>query len=247
MNQTFSNIKEVSHRLSHTSKVAVLTGSGISADSGIPTFRGKDGIWKKFQPEELANFNAFIHNPSLVQSWYNHRKEIIQKVKPNASHYALAELEKLVSDCWIITQNIDNLHQSAGSQQVVELHGNIFKNYCIKCNKRYDGTDSIKKRGEPYQCECGGLIRPDVVWFGELLPTEEYRKAEQVCQMSDLLMSIGTSGIVYPAAGLPLIAKKNGAFLIEINPNPTEISYIMDINFRQESEEVLPLIIQAIQ
>ena len=240
-------IIQVSDCLNSDSKIAVLTGSGISSESGIPTFRGKNGIWEQFRPEELANFNAFIKNPLLVQSWYKHRREIIEKVQPNVGHYALAELDDLVSDCWIITQNIDNLHQMSGSHHVVELHGNVFKNYCIECGKRYDGIDLPKSVNSMYQCECGGLIRPDVVWFGELLSETEQRKAEQYCQICQVLISIGTSGVVYPAAGLPFIARENGAFLVEINPEPTELSSLMDIIIRQESGIVLPLIVESIR
>lgn len=238
---------KANYNIHRKSKIAVLTGSGISAESGIPTFRGKDGIWKKFRPEELANFNTFINNPDRVQNWYKQRREIISDVLPNASHYALAKLESLVSDCWIITQNIDNLHQTAGSQYVVELHGNIFNNYCIQCRKRYDGNNLLENKDNLSQCECGGLIRPDVVWFGEFLPDEELRRAEYCCQSCDVLLSIGTSGIVYPAAGLPALAKRNGAFLVEINPDPTEISYVMDEVIRQKSGEILPLIVEAIR
>ena len=237
---------KTNYTINRNSKIAVLTGSGISAESGIPTFRGKEGIWKKFRPEELANFETFIKNPFLVQNWYKQRREIINDVLPNASHYALVKLESLVSDCWIITQNIDNLHQTAGSQYVVELHGNIFRNYCIKCKKRYDGNNLLENKDNLCTCECGGFIRPDVVWFGEFLPEKELRRAEQYCQSCDVFLSIGTSGIVYPAAGLPALAKSRGAFLVEINPDPTEISYIMDEKIRQKSGEILPLIVEAI-
>lgn len=232
--------KRVSEKLTDASSVAVLTGAGISAESGVPTFRGEDGLWKRFRPEELADFDAFIKNPRLVQSWYAHRREIVEDVEPNAGHYALKALEDRVSDFMLITQNIDNLHQTAGSERVVELHGNIFKNYCIDCGKRYDG----KEMGQVYRCECGGLIRPDVVWYGEFLPVEEHQKAERFCRRCSVLVSVGTSGVVHPAAALPFIAKENGAFLAEINPAPTDISFIMDVTLRQEAGTILPRIVE---
>lgn len=240
-------LAEAARRLRNASRVSVLTGAGISAESGVPTFRGEGGLWKRFRPEELANFDAFIKNPHLVQSWYSHRREILETLQPNAAHRALARLEELVEDCVIITQNIDNLHQLAGSKNVIELHGNIFGNYCIECRKRYDGPDLPQFTGDYIRCECGGLIRPDVVWFGEMLPRWECRKAEELCRRCQVLLSVGTSGVVYPAAGFPLIARENGAFVIEINPAVTEISSMMDIVIRQEAGTALPLIVEDVQ
>ncbi len=226
-------------------KVAALTGAGISAESGVPTFRGKQGLWKKFRPEELANFDAFIKNPELVWEWYNYRRKLILEVKPNLGHYALAELENIIPDFTLITQNVDDLHRKAGSTSVLELHGNIMKSKCINCGKTTDSIGHIEK-GELPRCECGGLLRPHVVWFGEMLPQDILNKALRVSEFSDLFLSIGTSAVVQPAASLPLIAKRNGSFVIEINKEPTVISDKVDLFLQGESGEVLPDLVKRV-
>jgi len=226
--------------LSEARHVVALTGAGISAESGIPTFRGEEGLWQKFSPEELANFNAFIENPELVSEWYEHRREIIQNVKPNPGHYMLAELEDLFQFVTIITQNVDGLHQKSGSSNVIELHGNIYRNYCIQCGKRYDYKKMKRQNGAPTCVECGGLIRPDVVWFGEPLPVETIQEAERYAAAADVMFSIGTSAVIYPAAELPRTAKNHHAYLVEINPEHTDISLIADETIRMESGKALP-------
>lgn len=214
-------------KLKSANRVGVLTGAGISAESGVPTFRDKGGIWEKFRPEQLANFEAFMSDPDFVWSWYQHRREIMRDLKPNPGHLALAEMESLFPEFDLITQNIDNLHFRAGSKNVTELHGNIERNYCIKCRTFYPEID-LKIR-QVLKCEkCGGLIRPDVVWFGEMLPLEALSYAENCSVNSDVFFSIGTSAEVYPAAMLPLMAKKRGAYVVEINLNQTVMS--MDLN-----------------
>jgi len=223
--------------------VAVLTGAGVSAESGVPTFRGDDGLWKKFKPEELANFDAFIRNPQLVWEWYSYRKKLISEVEPNPGHYALVKMEDYFPEFTLITQNVDGLHQRAGSQRVVELHGNILRNRCIRCNRIY--TDpQIPSEEIPPKCQCGGLIRPDVVWFGEPLPEEELTLAFQASENCDLFFSIGTSAVVQPAASLPLIAKRSGAYVVEINPESTPISDVVDESIRGKSGEVLPKLVE---
>ena len=189
-------------------RVAVLTGAGISAESGVPTFRGENGLWKKFRPEELANFDAFIRNPSLVWEWYNYRRKLISEIKPNSGHYALAELEQMFETFTLITQNIDGLHYRAGSKNILELHGNIMKNKCISCDK-VPQTVQLTDGPNPPHCECGELLRPDVVWFGESLPQRELRLAFDAAESCDIFLSIGTSSVVQPAASLPLVAKRN--------------------------------------
>jgi len=232
--------------LAEARRVAVLTGSGISAESGIPTFRGENGIWTKLNPEELANFNAFLKNPELVSAWYSHRREIIRESKPNAAHLALAELEGMYEDFTLITQNIDNLHQRAGSRNVCELHGNIERNYCINCGTRYDGEDF--EENDSFHCrKCGGLIRPDIVWFGEMLPHHEWEKSEQAAGRSDVMYVIGTSAVVYPAAQLPLIAKRNGSFIVEINIEPTPVSEYADISIYESSASAMPELLKLIK
>ena len=229
-------------RLSPERRVVVLTGAGVSAESGVPTFRGEDGLWKKFRPEELATFDAFLANPELVWEWYQYRRELIEKVKPNPAHYALAEFQKYFKDITLITQNVDGLHQRAGCSNVIELHGNIKRNRCLKCGKVLE-TLEIKAEEIPPRCQCGGKIRPDVVWFGEMLPQDALRVAFEVSSSCDLFFSLGTSAVVHPAASLPVMAKKSGAYLVEVNTESTELSYLSDELLLGKAGEVMPVIV----
>lgn len=172
-------------KIKSAKKVAVLTGAGISAESGVPTFRGEEGLWEKYRPEELANFNAFMRNPKLVWEWYNFRKKLISEVKPNPGHFALAELENLVQEFWLITQNIDGLHWKAGNRNIFELHGNIMRSRCIECDRKSE-TVELKEEGDLPRCVCGGIMRPDVVWFGEMLPQDVISSAFEVAERCDL-------------------------------------------------------------
>jgi NAD-dependent deacetylase len=224
-------------------RVAVLTGAGISAESGVPTFRGEDGLWKKFRPEELATFDAFMANPQLVWEWYRYRRELIEKVKPNPAHYALAKFQKFFGNFTLITQNVDGLHQRAGSIDIVELHGNIKRNRCIQCEKVYE-TIEMKPEEIPPRCECGGKIRPDVVWFGEMLPQNAIKTAFEVSSSCDLFFSVGTSAVVTPAASLPVMAKRSGAYLVEVNLEPTELSHLSDELLLGQAGEVIPVIVE---
>lgn len=234
-------------RLKDAKRVVAFTGAGMSAESGVPTFRGDDGLWKKFKPEELANFNAFIRNPDLVWEWYKYRKELIASIKPNPGHYALAEMETMFEKWAVITQNIDNLHRRAGSKNVYELHGNIERNYCIACGRFYSNEEIMQQNKAPRCTQCGGLIRPDVVWFGELLPADEWGKSEKAARWSDVFFTIGTSSIVYPAAGLPEIAKRSGSYVVEINVEPTEFSHKADEVILGKSGEVLPELVNVVR
>ncbi|MCX7876764.1 MAG: NAD-dependent deacylase, partial [Melioribacteraceae bacterium] len=164
-------------KLKEANKIVFFTGAGISAESGIPTFRGADGIWNKMKPEELASFNGFMKNPDLVWEWYQYRRNIIHNVKPNAGHFAIAELENFF-DVTVVTQNIDNLHRRAGSSKIFELHGNIERNYCINCHTFYNEEFTNELKNVPKCKKCGGLIRPDVVWFGEMLPEDQFSGGE---------------------------------------------------------------------
>ncbi len=239
----FSN--ELLERLEKARVVSVLTGAGISAESGVPTFRDPGGIWEKFRPEQLANFEAFMADPDFVWNWYQHRREIMRDVKPNMGHFALAEMEGLFDEFYLITQNIDNLHERAGSKKVTELHGNIERNYCIKCKKFYNEID-LKQKGV-LKCECGGLIRPDVVWFGEMLPYNALKFAEDSAMRANVFFTIGTSAEVYPAALLPLMAGKSGAFVVEVNTKPTVISGEVDEVLQGKSGEVLSELVKVIK
>ena len=243
---TESTLDSLAKRLTSNSYIVFLTGAGVSAESGVPTFRSVDGFWEKFKPEELAHFNSFIKNPALVQAWYQHRVEIVNNVKPNKGHMVMASMESKVATCVVITQNVDNLHQRAGSREVIELHGNILRNYCIDCGMQFDGGLCIEN-GETTLCKCGGLVRPDVVWFGEMLPANSFRMAEKHARKCDLFISVGTSGVVYPAAGLPGLAKSSGAFLVEINTEVTDLSSLMDVTFQGKSGEILPRLMSLLK
>jgi len=234
-------------RLKQAKKLVVLTGAGISAESGIPTFRGEEGLWKKLSPEELASFEAFLKNTGIVSEWYQHRRDIIHNTEPNPGHFALTELQELAPNFDLITQNVDGLHQRAGSRDVIELHGNIMENYCINCNLQYsqEEFDDIYRHNPnhvPY-CYCGGLIRPNVVWFGEALPEESIEKAYQASIQSDVFLSIGTSAQVSPASNLPRVAKQNNSYIIEINTTSTAISDIVDIHLEGLAGEILPMVV----
>ncbi len=234
-------------RLRNATKIVALTGAGVSAESGIPTFRGEEGLWKRLSPEELASFEAFINNTAMVSEWYQHRREIIHNTQPNPGHFALAELQKIAPQFVLITQNVDGLHQRAGSTEVVELHGNIMENYCINCNQRYsqEEFDELYRHNPNHvpHCYCGGLIRPNVVWFGEALPEDSIERAYIASEEADVFLSIGTSAQVAPASNLPRIAKQHGAYIIEVNTTQTAISNMVDLRLEGPSGKLLPLFI----
>lgn len=226
--------------LQSAESICVLTGAGISAESGVPTFRGEEGLWKKFRPEELANFDAFIRNPKLVWEWYRYRRKLIHEVKPNPGHHALVDLERVARDFTLVTQNIDNLHRRAGSKSVVELHGNIERAYCIECGEAAAGTEMENLSGVPKCRMCNGIVRPDVVWFGENLPVEAFSKAEAAARRCELFFSIGTSAVVYPAASLPFTALNSGAYVVEINRESTDLSSRANETLFGNAGEILP-------
>ena len=236
-------------RLAKANRMTVLTGAGISAESGIPTFRDPGGLWDKFEPQELANVEAFLDNPELVQGWYRHRRQVVEDAEPNAGHRALAELEAHVPTVSVLTQNVDDLHNRAGSSTVVELHGNITHNYCLDCGRDANaGTvDAAIQDGEPARCPaCDGLIRPDVVWFGEMLPPEAVERADAAAEQADVFLSVGTSAVVYPAARYPVMAQKQGAYVAEINPSTTGVTDDVDESIRGPAGEVLPALADAV-
>jgi NAD-dependent deacetylase len=230
--------------LYNTDSICVLTGAGISAESGVETFRGSNGLWSKLKPDELANFDAFMRNPELVWEWYNYRKKIVHDVKPNPAHFALAQLEELVSDFTLVTQNIDNLHTRAGSKNVLELHGNIERSYCISCGKTAAHVEVSPEIKVPHCPACHGIIRPDVVWFGEMLPEGVFETATEAAIRCELFLCIGTSAVVYPAANLPLTARKHGAYVVEINMERTEISHSVNETLLGKAGEILPQLVK---
>ncbi len=233
-------------KLSTARHVVALTGAGISAESGIATFRGADGIWKKLKPEELASMETFMCNPDLVWEWYEYRRKIIHNVTPNSGHYTLAKMEKYYPYFSISTQNVDGLHFRAGNKNVFELHGNILRNRCVVCGRKVNDVE-FKKGEKIPRCECGGMIRPDVVWFGEMLTPEVLYASFEEAATADVYFSIGTSAVVYPAAMLPAEAKKNGAYVVEINLEPTPLSTQVDESFLGKVGEILPQLWQLVE
>lgn len=227
--------------------VCVLTGAGISAESGVPTFRGTEGLWSKFKPEELANFDAFLRNPDLVWEWYSYRRKVMKQVQPNTAHLALVELEGMMEDFTLVTQNVDNLHQRAGSKHVLELHGNIERSCCSVCGAFAEDVVISTDRSVPRCHSCNGLIRPDVVWFGELLRQDVFSQAADAARRCDLFLCIGTSGVVYPAASLPLMAREDGAFVVEINPEYTDLSARISETIIGTAGEVLPTLVRHVR
>lgn len=237
--------EELLTQLSISKRIVFFTGAGISAESGIPTFRGEEGIWQKFRPEELANFSAFMRNPKLVWEWYQYRRKIVRDSLPNPGHTAIVDFEKYF-DVTIITQNVDNLHNRAGSKKVYELHGNIERNYCVRCKRRFDYIEFPDAESPPL-CDCGSNIRPDIVWFGEYLPQDQFAASEKAAEQSDIFFVVGTSSIVYPAASITSIAKSAGSFVVEINIAETEISNRVNLFLKGKSGEILPEILNQLK
>jgi NAD-dependent deacetylase len=233
------SVAEAKNWIAHAKSVAVLTGAGISAESGLPTFRGPGGLWRNFRPEELATPEAFHRDPQLVWEWYDWRRSIHAKCEPNAGHRALAELELRASEFLLITQNVDSLHERAGSRRIVHLHGSLWRVRCMVCGGEEDNTQ-VPLDPLPPRCACGGMLRPDVVWFGEALPQAAMERALQAAYSADVFLVAGTSSVVYPAAALPHVAKQHGARVIEVNLETTELSAVADISLRGKCGEILP-------
>ncbi len=235
-------VHDIATRLRHASSIAVLTGAGVSAESNIPTFRGNEGLWKQYRPQDLATPQAFARDPKLVWEWYDLRRQKISQAEPNPGHYALAQLEQRTAQFTLITQNVDDLHERAGSRRMLKVHGDIFKVRCTGCNQ-----ERLDKRAPlpeiPPRCECGELLRPGVVWFGEMLPQDVWRKAEDAAKSAQVFLVAGTSAVVYPAAGLVDLAKSSGAMVVEINLERTSISQYADASLQGRSGELLPQLI----
>ncbi len=225
-------------RFSPDSRVVFFTGAGISAESGISTFRDPDGHWSKYDPMKLASPAGFQEDPELVLNWYADRRESIKKAKPNAAHRSISIFQKLFRHSVVITQNVDGLHARAGNTSIYELHGNIHHHKCNRCGKPIK-LSSRKMRVLNY-CDCGGKIRPDVVWFGEPLAPQTINAAFDAAQGCDLMFTIGTSTQIYPAAQLPFEAQSRGAFVIEINPEPTPFSAKADVSIHTAAGFALP-------
>jgi NAD-dependent deacetylase len=230
----FDSIKDP---LKKAKKIVFVTGAGISQESGIPTFRGNDGLWRNYDAMKLATIDAFYDNPKLVWEWYDERRQNIFAAEPNLGHKAIAELENF-SEVIILTQNIDGLHQIAGSSKVLELHGSIVKIKCTVCD--YKDEILTEFSDLPPLCKCGNILRPDVVWFGEGLPQDVWEEAINHANSCDVMIIAGTSLVVSPANTLPIYAKQNNAILIEINPDETNMTEDMDLSIRTTSATALP-------
>ncbi len=238
---------ELIKRLLSAHNILFFTGAGISAESGIETFRGAGGLWNKYKAEDLATPEAFERNPNIVWQWYEYRRNKVRNAEPNAGHIAIREFEKIYESVTVVTQNVDNLHNRAGSGTVLELHGNIEKNFCSDCGKRFDFITFKDTNNVPICDECGGFIRPDIVWFGEELPHKVFQHANIKASSCDICFVVGTSALVYPAASIPETAKRAGSFIVEININPTDLSRIADITLLGKSGEVFPRLLTEIQ
>jgi NAD-dependent deacetylase len=236
-------IESIADKLLDAEKIVFVTGAGISQESGIPTFRGKDGLWRKYDAMQLATIDAFYENPKLVWEWYEERRKNILAAKPNAGHVTIADLEKY-KQVRVLTQNIDGLHQRAGSSQVYELHGSIITIKCTVCDFKEKIANSFSEL--PPICKCGNILRPDVVWFGEALPQDVWSEAMMQANSCSVMFVVGTSLAVSPANMLPAYAKQNGAILVEVNPEETPMSKSMDLSIRSTSAKALPELLSIV-
>ena len=231
----------IADKLKDAKKIVFVTGAGISQESGIPTFRGTDGLWRKYDPMQLATIDAFYDDPKLVWEWYEERRKNILQAKPNAGHFAIAELEKY-KEVTVLTQNIDGLHQRSGSTKVLELHGSIIRIKCSVCDFNDNIPTSFDKL--PPKCNsCNNILRPDVVWFGEPLPQDIWNQAIFEANSCDVMIIAGTSLVVSPANTLPVYAKQNNALLVEINPEETIMSSEVNLSLKMTSAIALPNLI----
>ncbi|HID10492.1 MAG TPA: NAD-dependent deacylase [Candidatus Latescibacteria bacterium] len=237
--------EEIVVRIRCARSVAVLTGAGISAESDIPTFRGPKGIWREVDPEEVATPEAFRRDPVRVWRWHREMRRLVLRARPNPAHRALAELERACEEFTLITQNVDGLHWRAGSTRVVEVHGNILRDRCSRCGKVLE-EPRFWELDAPPRCRCGGLFRPDVVWFGEPLPREAWEEAERAAEQCEAFLSVGTSASVYPAALLPRMAKEAGAYVVEVNLGPTDATGFVDRSLFGRAGEVMPALVEAL-
>lgn len=226
--------------------IVVFTGAGVSAESGIPTFRdAQTGLWANYSAEDLATPQAFRRDPVTVWKWYEWRRDLMREARPNPAHLAVAQLERLVEHVTVITQNVDGLHRKAGSSDVIELHGNIWDNFCFDCRQAPASQPASASDGPPHCAHCNGLLRPGVVWFGESLPAQAWHRAEEVSETADVFFCIGTSSLVEPAASLPRYAKSCGCSVIQINPEITAHNGFAQHILRGKAGEILPQLLRA--
>lgn len=229
--------------LERANRIAVLTGAGISAESGIPTFRGPGGIWKTYRAEDLATPEAFERDPKFVWEWYDFRRSAIAEVQPNAGHRALAAAEARFESLTLITQNVDGLHDRAGSRNVLKVHGDIWTLRCTECGREREERNA-RLTELPPRCVCGAIERPGVVWFGEALPSRVWESAQQAVERAQVLLVVGTSAVVHPVAGLAQLAKARGAQVMEVNVAETPVTAAADFSLRGPAASILPELFQ---
>lgn len=238
----------IRERVRSAERIVVFSGAGVSRESGLDTFRGAGGLWERMRPEELATPQAFRADPGRVWRWYAWRFERLQQASPNPAHRAIARLEAVFTSSVVVTQNVDGLHRRAGSRSLLELHGTLAQACCDRCGRSRDMAEAVAESpAEPPACSCGGTLRPAVVWFGEALPAGTFDRASEAAASCDLFLSVGTSGTVYPAAGLIELAHRSGACLIEVNPEPTPFSGLMDLRLAAPAGEALPALVDAME
>jgi len=241
------NRKDAAKRIASAKKTIALTGAGISVASNIMPFRGKGGLWEKYDPEEVAEINSFLKNPAKSWAFLKEMQKVVEKARPNPAHISLAKMEELGYLASIITQNVDGLHQEAGNKVVIEFHGNTRRLVCLECRKLYPSEDISLDALPPYCPSCGGLLKPDVVLFGEPIPGAALMQARLEVQQCEVMLIVGTSGLVEPAASLPSAAKRNGAFIVEINPERTVLTAtVANIFLQGRAEEILPLLVDEL-
>jgi NAD-dependent protein deacetylase/lipoamidase len=246
-----TDLREAADLISRAERIVIFTGAGVSAESGIPTFRDAlSGLWEQFDPRRLATPEAFGDDPALVWGWYEWRRAAVERVEPNAGHRALAAIEQRAPECVVVTQNVDDLHERAGSREPIHLHGSLFAPRCSACG-RPSAADraapAAEGRLDPPPCaHCGAPIRPGVVWFGEALPTGPFEAAVAAAANCQVLITVGTSGVVFPAAEIPQVTARMGGTVIQINPEPTSLDAVARVNLHGTAAEVFPALVEAV-